>query len=222
MKKELLKLAFVVMVVTALASCKKENLSSDPVSNSSVNDTEFVAPNTSGQLRQMPYDQIIDALEVEWGWGFDFDSIKSSTTPLGVTPPANLIVVPSLVFDHDYLTIIINGYAQLLGVYEVDFTSGFNSNSLNVDRNSYAFDIYYTDILFSGYVYTNVPNYPDRIYANGTLHSYYPYPLLNYYSTGYINLENTGFETPGITITYEDRMALRLAGSFYTHYYLGN
>ena len=220
MKKVLLKLAFVVMIVTTLVSCKKENTLSDSVPNNGVNDTGFVAPDMEGQLRQMPYDHIIEALKEEWGWGFDFNNMKNSTTPLGITPPTNLFVVPSLAFDDDYLTIIINGYAQLLGVYEVVFTSGFNSNSCNVESNSYSFDIYYTDILLKGFVYTNVPNYPDRINAYIPLLSYYPYPLFNYYSTGYINLENIGLVTLGTT--EEEIMALKLASSFYIHYYLGN
>ena len=218
MKKELLKLAFVVMFVTTLVSCKKENTLSDSVSNNSLNDTEFVASNMEGQLRQMPYGHIIAALAQEYGCCFDFNNYTTATTPQGVTA-ANLIVVPSLVFDDDYLTIVINGSAQVLGVYEVFFTSGFNSNSRNEESNSYSFEIYYLDALFSGYVYTNVPNYPDRIYASGALLSYYPYPLLNYYSTGYINLENYASEPLVMT---PQKMALKLASSFYIHYYLGN
>ncbi len=218
MKKVLLKLAVVVIIVTTMVSCKKENTLSDSVSNSSVKDTEFVASDTEGQLRQMPYGHIVAALEEEWGCCYEFDHYTTRTTPSGVTA-ANLLVVPSLAFENDYLTIIINGSAQLLGVYEVMFNSGFEAGTRDEDRNSYTFDIYYyANILFSGYVYTNIPNLPDRINAYGTP-GYYPYPLLNYYSTGYINLENYASEP--LTMTPE-RMALKLASSFYIHYYLGN
>ena len=219
----LIRTILAVIILAVLNSCKKEDV--DPVATSNPNaNVEALSQSMDGQLRQVPYQSIIDDLEEEYGLTFDFNSITTVTTPSGVASVANVLVLPSTWFSDYFLTIIIDGSAHLLGVYEVKFTYGFSANNGNLDSNSYGFEIYYdgSSSIFTGIVITDVPNTTDYIQTFGNPStSNYPYPLFDYYSTGLTNLENyvnIGFDTPGVT---PRKIACKLGSTFYIHFYLG-
>ncbi|MBQ7238540.1 MAG: hypothetical protein IJS20_07095 [Bacteroidales bacterium] len=220
--KLLIKIILTVVIIATLNSCKKED--SAPVAASNPNENvEVISQNREGQLRQIPYQSIIDDLEEEYDCCFDFNSITTVTTPTGVAA-ANILVLPSTWFDDWFLTIIINGSAQLIGVYEVQFTSGFSANIRDIETNSYGFAIYYgptNNDIFTGFVYMNVPNISDYIstFGNPFYHNY-PYPLFDYYTTSATNLEDyvVAFDTTGMTPL---KIACKLGSTFYIHFYLG-
>ncbi len=218
-----IKTIIAVVLITVLNSCKKEDVAPVATSNTNVS-VEAISPSMEGQLRQVPYQSIIDDLEEEYGLCFDFNSITTVTTPTGEAAVANIIVLPSTWFSNYFLTIIIDGSAHLLGVYEVQFTHGFSASICETDFNSYGFDIYYVEersSIFTGVVCTNVPNTADYVQTTGNPStSNYPYPLFDYYSTGFTNLENYVYlyDTPGITPL---KIACKLGSTFYIHFYLG-
>lgn len=229
MKKVLLNLAFVA-IVAALASCKKDNASAVIVSDANVYNSESVSQNVEGQYRGVPYTYVLENLEEEYGCCFDFSDATSPVTSSSGSNSAVLFAFPSTWFDDVYLTVVISSSGQLLGVFQVEFTSGFSKEAnRDIEVNSYEYDIwnqYGGSILFHGYTYMNVPYYPDRIYISNYpgLNSYnFPYPLFDYISTGYTNLENYTDSGIGVyTPMNPKKMALRLASTFYIHFYLGN
>jgi hypothetical protein len=224
MKKILFKMAFCVMIVTVVASCKKDD-SLLNVSSFNEYKSESVYQNSESQYRQIPINHVLEELQEEYDCCFDFDNLIHVTPPSGVLA-AHIFVAPSTWTDDFYLTIIINGSAQVIGLYQIEFTSGFKNANRDIESEAYGFKVYdqdYDVLLFSGDVYTNVPYYPDRVYIPGNHINlyYYTYPLFDNLSTGYTNLENyviSGVvETPGMT---SSKMALKLASTFYVHFYL--
>lgn len=215
-KRLLLRLALAVVFFVALDSCKKE---SNAILDANVLlEEEKIISSDMEVDRQVPYNQVLAALENEYGNAYDFDSKAYATPPTGVIT-ANMWVVPSFWYDDIYLTIILNGSAQIIGLYQVQFATGFSSE-IDATANSYQYTVNTPTgeyNLFYGYVYTNIPNYSDRITVSNWNGVEYNYPLFNNLSSGYIVLENyQNYSNP----INSSKLALKMATSFYMHYYL--
>ena len=226
-KKLLMKMAFAVLLVAALASCKKDAVEQFPASNNSVQDSEILS-SVEG-MRGLPYGPTLADIEALYDCCFDFTNIMQPVSPSGMNLPY-MWVVPSTWLDDTFLTIMIDNGANIEALYIIQFTTNVGlevMDNLSPLTQSSMFTICNMDdanYMFYGLVALNVPNTSDfvQIYNGINIPAYYPYHIFDNISVGYVNLENyslngSGFGVPPAIYTYA-QIALRIASTFYIHF----
>ena len=224
-KKFLLKSALAAMLLAALGSCKKVESDFSYATNDQNRETGITSSDVE-TTRQVPYDQVLAALEAQYDWLYDFDS-KTYGRPAGMAAP-HMWVVPSTWFNNTFLTIIIDGNAHIVGLYDIQFTSGFNNTeNNNENRDSFVYTITNVvgndnETMFNGEASINIPGgWPDCLWVtNVGIPSTYPYHLFDNISTGSVNLENydVPFQVYNPQVTPE-KIALRIASTCFIHFY---
>lgn len=220
MKKVSLLIAMIAFAVSfSFQSCKKANEETTTERNS------LIQEGAGG--RQMDPTRVLASLANQYGELFNFNSIEGPYNPSNTTSIRIYVVPASNVFDYFYLTIVLDGTANILGIYVTDLSYAFPSDIVNGnndhDYNYYFYNIWDAEIndrFFYGTV--NIGKNSQIVSTLSVNGIDTPVNPANYHffynlSVGVNNLENVNMLNN--TQISAMRMALQMAATFYLNFY---
>lgn len=231
-KRQLLKMAFAVMFLAVLASCKKDDVNLLSATDNEVAKIESVSSNENEGLRGVDPSGKLNAVMLEYGDSYVFSDM--ATAPVYTTDNSTIYVyvAPFFLDYNNWISIVISNSGQLIGLYEFDFDD-YKSDNYNYSESNNEIDVrsnyhyYVKDIddvtitLFDGGVLANIYGLPEYLYVYPSylpLPSNYPYPLFDNVVNGTYNLGTIGTLSP-CNAPEKARIAIRAALTFYNYFY---
>lgn len=223
MKKKLFSVMLLISLFAAAVSCRKNDETMMSV-NADEKLSEVVVQDASQLTRAVDPSQTIANLAQEYGWIYDFDSVYFAT------PASHSSVVfysvQSMWTSWSYLTFVLNGSANVIGLYVIDFSDlridGFGSDYT-------VWPVLDNHWLFYGTLNLNVPGaIPDYLTVsnNISIPSDYPYPLFANVTSGSFVLPATtiyphiyGDPNNVVSVPEGTRYSLYSAAIFYANFY---
>lgn len=217
MKKVSLLIAMIAFAVSfSFQSCKKANEETTTERNSLIQKGD-------GE-RQIDPSQVIASIASQYGQVFDFNAMTGPHSPSNATDVSIYVVPSQFSLDYFYLTFVLDGAANILGIYVTDLSYAFSHDNITYDNySSYFYNIWDTDMnirMFYGYVNIGKNNQiASNLSITGTFE---PVNSANYHffynlSVGLYDLESiNSMLTAHISAP---QMALQMAATFYMNLY---
>ena len=217
MKKKLINTMLLLTLLTSFLSCSKSNeVLLLPNENSGM--PTIVEKGTAELSKGVDPSLVIASLAQEYGLLYDF----SNTNKIPIAHPSgassiNIYLVHSLMIPHLYLTFILNNSANIIGLYNIEFSGSNNADT------AYDFYVYDPDALSNQFFYgwigfnTTAPISNHLVVMNTvTVPSDYPYPIFANVTNGMFPLESfTGYNTTPINDTV---LSFYAASTFYENF----
>ncbi|MBR0540366.1 MAG: hypothetical protein IJK36_09130 [Bacteroidales bacterium] len=223
--KKIIRTVVFVVVLTSLASCKKEDANAFSAKN---NDLEIQNTQSKQEdTRGIDPSGALIALEGLYGDMYDFSNKIKASAVTNDFSTVYMWVIPQTYYDYQWLTILIDNASNVIGLYETEFqTSNNNLDSFKSMNNSesQSFTFFVNDLDTGSWMFyctasINVYALPDRvqIYNNFSIPTNYSYPWFNNITYGHYNLSN--YLSSSVSIPQRADIALRAAATFYNNFY---
>ena len=213
------KLLMAIVVIITVASCQKQESILDFSGKNMSKDNVCVTSKDKGPTRGTDPSSVINSIANAYNLVYDFNNMYVCSSTNNSNATVGIWVVPSKWIDYEYLVIVLNSYANVIGFYDMQLT---DYQYLNSKTSTYSYVVSVAcenDWILMGSIVFDIPGgYPDRLYVNScSVPQDYSYPMFDNVTNGYVTLEDytVPFDNPNMQ---PEKIVAKAASTFYIHF----